>query len=240
MTVLRAVATASPAHAPTAGTKVPRDAGLLGELPPAVAERLRARAVERRFAAGTTLFSEGSAARGLFMVLEGEVRVLRSAAGREHVIHVERAGGTLGEVPLFEGGDYPATAVAAVDTRCLVLTRDVVFAAVRQDPDVALALLTRMAARVRLLVERMDHRTTQPALSRLATLVLQRHAAAGGSPFSLGRSQQEAAEELGTVREVVVRGLREMRERGLITATGSGRYLVSDPMALQLLAEGGE
>ncbi|MDB4905292.1 MAG: cyclic nucleotide-binding protein [Gemmatimonadetes bacterium] len=230
--------TASPARAGGAGTKVPRAAGLLGELPPGVSERLRARAIERSYPAGTTIFTEGSEARGLFMVLEGEVRVLRSAAGREHVIHVERAGGTLGEVPLFEGGDYPATAVAAVDTRCLVLTRDVVIAAVREDGDVALALLARMAARVRMLVERVDHRTTQPALLRLAALVLARHEAADGDAFSLGRSQQEAAEELGTVREVVVRGLRELRTRGVIEPAGSGKYSVADLGALRALAEG--
>ncbi|HVE77568.1 MAG TPA: Crp/Fnr family transcriptional regulator [Gemmatimonadaceae bacterium] len=217
-----------------AGTKVP--AGLLAELPGPAARTLLAGAGECRFAADEVLYLAGTPAAGLFIVLEGEVRVLRAGGGRPHVLHTEGPGGTLGEVPLFEGTTYPATAIAAEPTRCLVLTRDAVRAAVRADPDVAFALLRRLAARVRLLVERLDQRAGHPTLGRLAALVLARHRAAGGAPFALARSQQEAAEELGTVRELVVRGLRELRARGALRAVGRGRYVVADEGALRTLA----
>ena len=46
--------------------------------------------------------------------------------------------------------------------------------------------------------------------------------------FALGSSQQALAEELGTVREVVVRTLRRFREQGLIEPVGRGRYRVRD------------
>jgi CRP/FNR family transcriptional regulator len=162
---------------------------------------------------------------------------------------VEGAGGTLGEVPLFESmhdpGDdpqrvtrYPATAVAAEPTRCLVLSREVVRGAVRSDPDVALALLARLAGRVRHLVERMDRRAGMSTLRRLATLLLARHRAGRGGAFVLGRTQEEAAEELGTVRELVVRGLRTLRRAGVVRALGRGRYVVSDEAALERIAHG--
>jgi len=197
---------------------------------------LLAHAVERTYAAGEVLFLAGTPPRGLHLVLDGHVRVVRGAGGRPHVVHEERAGGTLGEVPLFEGTTYPATAVAAAPTRCLVISREAVRAAVGASPDVALALLGRLAARVRLLVERMDARTSRSTLGRLAALAVARHGASGGAPFTLARTQQDAAEELGTVRELVVRGLRDLRARGVLGTAGRGRYVVLDEPRLRRIA----
>jgi CRP/FNR family transcriptional regulator len=212
-------------------------------LAPRARSALLAGAVERRFAAGAVLYLAGAPARGLYLVLEGRVRVLRAGGGRPHVLHVEGPGGTLGEVPVFEGLDgaappYPATAVAAEPTRCLVVSRAGVRAAVRAHPELALALLARLAARVRLLVERADARVARSTRARLAALLLVRHAASGGRAFALARTQQEAAEELGTVRELVVRGLRALRAAGTIRAVGGGRYVVTDEARLR--AEAGD
>lgn len=223
---------------PHAGTEVPRPAGFLDALPEASRRALVAGAVERRFAADEVLFLAGTEARFLHLVLEGRVRVVRESGGRPHVIHHEGPGGALGEVPLFEGHDYPATAIAAEPTRCLLVSRDAVRAAVRAEPDLALALLARLAARVRHLVGRIDSRTAQPAQQRLAALLLERHRAAAGRTIALAATQQAAAEELGTVREVVVRGLRALRDAGVIEAAGGGRYRVIDAAALERIALG--
>lgn len=182
------------------------------------------RSTLRRFAAGEVLWRAGGEPRGLFVVLEGRVRVVRAGRGRQHVIHVEEPGGTLGEVPLFGGGSYPATAIAAEETVCAVIGRDAIEAAIVADPAVAFALLERLAGRVRGLVERLDRRAAQSVGAQLAALLLERHRAAGGSPFTLGSTQAEVAEELGTVREVVVRELRALRRRGAIRPAGRGRW----------------
>jgi predicted transcriptional regulator len=62
---------------------------------------------------------------------------------------------------------------------------------------------------------------------------------AGGRSFTLGNSQQQAAEEIGTVREVVVRGLKAMREQGAIESRGGGRYVVKDMELLRRVARSG-
>src|SRR5215207_4951606 len=94
------------------------------DLPPKARAALLRHAVERSYDAHEVLFRAGAEARGLFIVCEGRVRVLRGRGARRHVVHTEGPGGTLGEVPLFAGGTYPATAEAAEPTRCLVLSRD--------------------------------------------------------------------------------------------------------------------
>lgn len=200
------------------------------------ATRLAIRSVLRRFAAGELLWRAGTESRGLFIVLEGQVRVVRAPAGRQHVIHTEGAGATLGEVPLFAGGRYPATAIAADTTLCLVVGPDALTAAIAADPGLALLLLERLACRVRGLVERLDALAARSVRARLAGYLLARQHALPADEFTLGASQTAVAEELGTVREVVVRELRYLCDAGLLRRAGSGRFAVADMASLQRIA----
>jgi GTP-sensing pleiotropic transcriptional regulator CodY len=52
-------------------------------------------------------------------------------------------------------------------------------------------------------------------------------------------TQSALAEELGTVREVVVRSLRALRDTGAIESAGGGKYRVSNVVLLQQLANPG-
>lgn len=209
----------------------------LRDASPAVIETLARHAVERRYATAEVIFTAGAEPRGLFLVLEGQVRVIRGRGGRQHVVHTERAGGTLGEVPLFSDGAYPATAVAAEPTRCAILSREAIRAAIAADPEIAFLLLGRLASRVRVLVERLDRLALQGARARLAAYLLARPLDRGGRSVSLGMTQGELAEELGTVREIVVRGLQELRRRGALRSLGGGRFEILSRATLQLIAE---
>ncbi len=216
-----------------------RDVRFLHGLRAETLEALAARAVERRFASDEVLFTAGSESRGLYIVLEGRVRVMRASGGRQHVVHDERAGGTLGEVPLFDGGGYPATAVAAEPTRCAIIDRPTLAAAMHSDPDMAWTLLARLAARVRTLVARVDTLASDDVSTRLAALIVSRlDAVPRATTFTLGATQHAVAEELGTVREVVVKELRRLREAGVIRAAGRGRWTVVDEKALRVRAQG--
>jgi CRP/FNR family transcriptional regulator len=202
------------------------------------ARRILAAAPRRRFRRGQALWTAGAAAEGLAVVLSGRVRVVRAPGGRQFSVHTEGPGGTLGEVPFYAGGRYPATAIAAEPTACLWLDRGTLARAVAADPELALRWLGRLAARVRGLVERLDQQTARTVEQRLAALLLERHAAAGGQPFALASTQTEAAEELGTVREVLVRALRRLRETGLVESPVRGRYRVRDHQAMLRVAAG--
>ena len=211
---------------------LPLFAGLAAE----TRRRLTEGAVARTYAAGTTLFRAGTEPAGVFVVLSGRIRVIRSREGRQYVVHTEGPGGTLAEVPFFEGGLLPATAVAIESSRCLVLARPALRAAMRDDPAVAWLFLHRLSTRVRELVERLDRASTQSIPSRLAAFLLTRGSVDEAKPFSLGMTQAELAEELGTVREVVVRGLARLRDAGVIAAAGRGRYVITDRASLSELA----
>jgi len=202
-------------------------------------EALAARSLRRRYAAGEVIYLAGDRPAGLLVVLEGRVRVVRGRGDRQHLVHEEGPGGALGEVPLFAGGAYPATAIAAAPTVCLLVSADALRAAVRSDPEIAFRFLARLADRVRHLVDRLDRLAAQDVRGRLAALLLARERATGaGAPFTLGGTQAQVAEDLGTVREVVVRALRGLCAAGVIGRAGGGRYRVLDAPALERLAAG--
>ena len=212
----------------------------VAELPAAARRSLLTGASERHFATDEVIYLAGDRATRLYLVLEGRVRLMRGRGGRAVFIHDELAGGVLGEVPLFEGSTYPATAIAGEPTRCLALERDRLLDALRSNPELSFAVLARFAGRIRMLVQRIDGQATRTALARLATFLIERSGAVPGRSFTLGASQQHAAEEIGTVREVVVRGLKRLRERGAIVSRGGGRYAVLDPVLLRSIADDSE
>ena len=211
---------------------------LFRELSEGARRELAARSTLRSFAADEVLWHAGAEPRGFFVVIQGAVKVVRTVHGRQHVVHVEGAGGTLGDVALFEGSTYPATAIANCRTVCLAVTRDGLLAAIRQDPELALSLLGRLAARVRHVIGRLDGLAARSVSARLAGYLLERRERAGREPFTLGGSHATVAEELGTVREVLGRNLRGLRDRGLITMGANGAMRIVDEAGLRAAAEG--
>jgi len=184
---------------------------------------LARRGIEVRFEPNTVLFLAGSEPRGWYVVLEGRVRVVRGSGSRQHVVHTETKGGTLGEVPLFGGGTHPATGIAAEPTECALFSRAALEAAIGEAPTIAFLIARRLASRVRQLVDRLDERSATSVQSRLIEFLLTRRVNRSAS-ITLGMTQQALAEELGTVREVVSREIRSLMRRGMIESLGGGRY----------------
>jgi len=209
-----------------------RSLPLFSGAPPALVAALASRGTEVRFSANEVVFLTGSKPRGWFIVLDGEIRVVRGSRGRQHVVHTEGVGGTLAEVPLVEGGTHPATAIATTATRCALFTRDALESAIAEQPRIAFLLSRRLAARVRLLVDRLDERSAHSVDSRLVEFLVTRPQPPRASSISLGMTQQALAEELGTVREVVARKLRRLCRLGLLERVAAGRYRIPSRAAL--------
>jgi CRP/FNR family transcriptional regulator, dissimilatory nitrate respiration regulator len=205
-------------------------------LPEATRSRVAAAAVERRYARGARLYRAGDAADGLYFVLAGRVRVARETETRTELLHVEAPGGVLGEIPVFGGGEFPATAMAAAATRCAHLPVSAVERLLREDPAFARFALRRLAVRARGLLHRIDELTATTITARVAAFVLARAEGAPGTDFTLGMSQTELAAELGTAREVIVRALAALVESGALARTGRSRFAVRRLTTLRAIA----
>jgi CRP-like cAMP-binding protein len=209
---------------------------LFRDASPEVVRALAKRATIVNAATNEVLFLTGSETRGWWIVLDGKVRVVRGDGTRQHVVHTEGPGGTLGEVPLVSGGRHPATAIAAEPTSCALFSRTALEAAIGEAPAIAFILAERLAERVRVLVDRLDVRSARSVQSRLIDFLLARPRQRA-SAISLGMTQQQLAEELGTVREVVSREIRELVKRGWLESLGGGRYRIADTASLRQAAQ---
>jgi CRP-like cAMP-binding protein len=206
-------------------------------LPPVALRQLAGFAIVRDFQRGARVFEEGAPAEGLFVVMEGRVRLVRrSRGGREQVLHAEGPGATLGEVPLLDGGGYVATAVTAEPARLLYLPRDAVLDACRRHPDVALGIIRVLARRVRTFAGLVEDLSLKDLTTRLAGFLLAESDRANTTTFELAMTHDDIATRLGTVRELVSRSLARLRATGAIAVVGR-RVTVRDPRRLAELAD---
>lgn len=190
--------------------------------PAAVAAAFDRHGVRCELRRGGRLFAAGAPATGIHLVVSGHLRILRGG-DRTVVLHHEGPGGMLGETAVFGGFPYPATAIATEPSTCRLLPRERVMRLLADDPEAAAFFLRRLARRLHDVIDRMDRVNHSTVAARLAAHIAAR-AGETGRPVSLGMTQAELAEELGTVREVVVRELRRLVARGVIESMGRGRY----------------
>lgn len=199
--------------------------------------RLAVRCAWRAVARGGTVFREGEPASGLFVITEGRVKLVRlSPAGREQVLHVEGAGASLAEVPVFDGGGYVATAVALTDARLLFVERAALFALCRRRPDVALGVIAVLARRLRRFAALIEDLALRDVTGRLAGFLLAEALRAGPDGFFTIATQDEVAARLGTVRELVSRSLSRLTTTGMITRAGR-RIRLLTPDRLRTLTQ---
>ena len=198
-------------------TEVLQRTPLFAGLSPREVHALAERALERSFRAGEALFHEGGPCHGLFVLGKGSVKIFKtSPAGREVMLAVESAPSSVAEVPLFDGGPYPAT-VSAIDavTAYLISKQDF-----RQfclgHPEVALKVLAVAGERLRQLVSVVEAISFGSVRQRLAGTLLEFGRTAGRDRFKFALTHQELASRLGTVREVVSRNLSRFQAEGLI------------------------
>jgi len=208
----------------------------LAELEPRVIDQIALAATPRSYARKDLLFRAGDAADGLYFVLSGKVLVVRATLARTELLHTESAGGILGEIPVFGGGPFPATAEALEPTRCAHLSIRVIERLLRDESTFARFALRRMASRAQSLLRRIDELTATTITARLAAYIANRAAESAGAEFTLGTTQQELANELGTAREVIVRSLSALIDAGAIARVGRSRFVVRRAAALDSIA----
>ncbi|HMV50045.1 MAG TPA: Crp/Fnr family transcriptional regulator, partial [Blastocatellia bacterium] len=210
---------------------------LFGELPEAELNALADRAVERRLKRDEILFVAGDEAAGLFVIVGGALRAFREGVdGREQVIHVERAGATIAELPVFDDKPYPSTVAAEEDSTVLFIAKRDVKSLCLSNPVIALAALKLLAGRLRKCAELVEALSLREVDQRLARWLLAESRVRGkrtaeGLELTLVLTNQQIAARIGSVREVVSRALARLQNNGLIVVEGR-RVTIGDEQAL--------
>lgn len=218
-----------------------RRAMLFSELDDTALRSIAERAVTRYFRKDEVLFIAGEKAEGLYVIVSGSVRAFRdSVDGREQVIHVERAGGTVAEVPMFDDGNYPSTVAAEEETAALFLDKRDVRQLCLEHPEITLAALRVLAGRLRRCAELVETLSLKEVGQRVARFVLSEARRNGqqtnqGVVVTLTQTNQQIAARVGSVRDVVSRAISRLQNDGLIVVEDR-KLTIPDVSALSLFA----
>jgi CRP/FNR family transcriptional regulator len=190
---------------------------LFAGLTPSEIESLAERALEKRYSPGQILFHEGEPCSGLFLIAHGSVKIYKtSGTGREIMLAIESAPSSVAEVPLFDGGPYPATVSAVDEVLAIFIAKRDFQQACRLNPDLPLKVLAVVGQRLRQLVRTVESVTFGSVRQRLARSLLEFGQQAGANSFHLPVTHEGLAQRLGTVREVVSRNLSRFQAEGLL------------------------
>lgn len=204
---------------------------------------LAERVVARQFAAGELIFAEGEPCAGMYVVERGHIRIFKSSpGGREQVLSIDGPGSSVAELPVFDGGAYPASGSAMDETTVLLVRKQDFQALCLAHPEVALKVLRVVGARLRRLVgiiEELSFTTVRRRLAAYLYRLAQREGSRTphGVEVTLPAGHQELAAQIGTVRELVSRNLSRLQQEGLLKVDGR-TILVRDLAALEAELQG--
>jgi CRP/FNR family transcriptional regulator len=214
-------------------------ANKLRELYPAFAsmtdsalDRTLTGAVVRTVPEGTVLFDEKSACQAFPMIVEGSVRVVKSApSGRELQLYrvlpgescILSTGCMLGNAP------YSAKGIAESELTFVALPPALFHKLIAEHEPFRNYVFGLFAERITELMQLVEAVAFHKLDQRLAALLL-------GKGRVIHTTHQQLADELGSVREIVSRLLKTFAEQGLVSVGREEIEIVNAPMLRQLAA----
>jgi CRP/FNR family transcriptional regulator, dissimilatory nitrate respiration regulator len=212
---------------------------LFNGLPADQIELLTMITVENIYKKGENIFSENEQATGLYAVASGRVKIYKlSPDGREQILHIFGPGEVFGEVPVFAGKRFPASADSMDESRILFFQRDALIDLIQKNPSIALNMLAVLSMRLRRFASMIDDLSLKEVPGRLAKHLLYLKKQGQDIPeIDLNITKGQLASLLGTIPETLSRILTKMVDQGLIE-TDSRRIRIIETEGIEELAEG--
>jgi CRP/FNR family cyclic AMP-dependent transcriptional regulator len=213
--------------------EVVRRAPLFTALDDAAAASLRASMDTVKIAKGSILFKEGDDGEHLYVIVEGKIKLGTSSGdGRENLLSILGPGEMFGELSLFDPGPRTSSATAVTDAKVLSLSHGKVIPWLKQNPDVALQLLARLAQRLRRTNEAVGDLVFSDVPGRVAKALIDLGDRFGktnaeGLLVNHDLTQEELAQLVGASRETVNKALADFAGRGWLKLDGRS-VLITD------------
>ncbi len=188
------------------------------------------------------IFLEGDPYVGFYIVLKGSVKVFKSSVeGKEVILHIIKPPFPFADVPLFEGGDYPASAQALEESVLLFIPKNDFIELLQKNPSLSLKIIAGFAKRLKKMSVQIEEMTLKEVTNRLAKYLYDEINKNGNQdlpePFlKLTVSKTTIASLLGTVTETLSRTLKKLQNEKIIRVNGKTIF-VSDYARLKELAK---
>ncbi len=179
------------------------------------------------------IFQEGDRADGFYIVQTGNIKVFKlSLEGKEQILHIYGPGHIFGEVPVFEGKTFPASAMALEDSRIVFLPRTRFVQLIARAPALAMNMLADLSRRLREFTVQIESLSLKEVPSRLAAYILTLSSEQGNeNQVTLPISKVQLANLIGTSPETISRALKKLSGLGLIQVE-SKDILIRNPDGL--------
>lgn len=213
--------------------EVVRKAPLFTALDDAAAVSLRASMDSIKINKGAILFKEGDSGEHVYVIVEGKLKLGTSSGdGRENLLSILGPGEMFGELSLFDPGPRTSTATAVTDAKLLSLSHAKLIPWLRENPDVSLQLLARLAQRLRRTNEAVGDLVFSDVPGRVAKALIDLGERFGKqTPEGLfvqhELTQEELAQLVGASRETVNKALADFAGRGWLRLDGRA-VLITD------------
>ena len=170
------------------------------------------------FDRGEMIFHEGDKGNGLYMVEQGTVKVFKlSFEGKEQILHIYGPGHTFGEVPVFEGKDFPASAMAIEKSSILFLPREKFVSLITSTPGLGMNLLADLSRRLREFTVQIENLSLKEVPARLSAYILTLSKEQKNTKrITLPISKAQLSNLIGTTPETVSRVFKKMMDSSLI------------------------
>lgn len=201
-------------------------------------EELSRIVVERKYKKNSVIFFEGDPGEAVFLVKSGRLKVTKhSEEGGEQILHLLEEGDIFGEVVLFDGGPYPATAQTVTDCQIGMIRNSDMDTFLRKNPEVALKMLKVMSHRLRQAQIKVRNLALQDTLRRTVGMLVQLAQEHGkrteqGIEIELPLNRQELANMIGTSRETITRILSRLNKDKVISLE-KGKIIVENMEQLE-------
>lgn len=197
-------------------------------IPDALLKRYGARI--RKLRKNEVLFEQGATATDFAVVRSGRIKMhAQTGDGREFVQGYFGEGQSFGEPPFFMGMPYPAAAVAVVPSEVWICPRQGFLRLLRENPDVHLAVTQSLSSRLIYKSIMLTEIAVEEAEHRLTTLIEHFRradpAAARTAVFRVPFTRQQMADMTGLRVETVIRTVKAMEQRRLLTIDADGKIL---------------
>jgi CRP/FNR family transcriptional regulator len=200
------------------------------DLPDEILREITEHTQLRTFERGEILFWEDDPCAGLHIIEEGSVKLYRiSPQGRQYIIRVLQEGDTCNEVPAFDGGTNPVNVETLERSKVWVIDAETLRALVKSHSDFALKVLSNFGKNLRGLVRMVSEMAFYQVTNRLARLISELPADEPRHHLT----QEQLAAQLGTVREVVARSLKELERSGAIRIEDRRIHVADDTVLRQ-------
>ena len=164
---------------------------------------------------GDIIFNKGETADGMYVIGSGEIELFcANSDGKEQILHVLGEGELCAEVPLFQGGKYPASARAYTDIEFCYVDGGKFIDFACENPEILLDMLAVISLRTKKFLGMVESLSLKDVTQRLAGYLVSK--AGSDGVIRLDRSKLELASELGTIPETLSRSIKKLVDIGAV------------------------